>query len=77
MDIRFGLAEGVTICGAVTGPSSVTVFNGGPASVPYFIWNGSNWALASNPDNRVQRGRLLWVCECGGAAILDSNTPST
>jgi hypothetical protein len=29
------------------------VTGSGDAAVPYFIWNGSNWALASTPTTRM------------------------
>ena len=46
MDIRSGVGEAATICDAVTGPPvSSTPIALGEANLPFFIWNGSNWAL--------------------------------
>jgi hypothetical protein len=48
MDIRFGIAEGNAICNVVTGGGFNTIFTQNtPAAIPYFVWNGSNWALTS------------------------------
>jgi Collagen triple helix repeat (20 copies) len=47
MDIRFGNAEGLAICTVVGAPVFISNTGLTPASIPYFIWNGSNWALSS------------------------------
>lgn len=47
LDVRLGSAEAGAICNAVTGAGFSTASGSGLADVPYFIWNGSNWALAS------------------------------
>jgi hypothetical protein len=44
LDIRSGDGEAATICDAVTGLSGRPV-ESGEAHLPFFIWNGSNWAL--------------------------------
>lgn len=54
LDIRFGTAEANAICNVVTGGGFFFVFSNSPAAVPYFIWNGSNWALSSTANtNRI------------------------
>jgi hypothetical protein len=55
MDIRLGFAEAGAICNVVVGNSSLFASsNPTVATVPYFIWNGTNWALASTtPVNRI------------------------
>ena len=47
LEIRFGGAEAETICGAIAGKTNFGISTSTPATVPYFIWNGSNWALSS------------------------------
>jgi hypothetical protein len=48
LDIRLDFPEVSAICEAVTGPGGGAIASGtGFAAVLYFIWNGSNWALAS------------------------------
>jgi len=47
LDIRFGIAEANAICHVVTGGGFNFVFSNSPPAVPYFIWNGSSWALSS------------------------------
>jgi hypothetical protein len=46
MDINLGPPEATEICNVVTG-ADYAFAAGPPAAVPYFIWNGSNWALSS------------------------------
>jgi hypothetical protein len=53
LDIRFGIAEANAICNVVTGGGFSFVFTNSLAAVPYFIWNGSNWALSSTATNRI------------------------
>jgi Collagen triple helix repeat (20 copies) len=54
MDIRFGIPEGNAICNVVTGGGFNTIFSNSPPAVPYFIWNGSSWALSSTAiSNRI------------------------
>ena len=46
LDIRSGTGEAETICDAVTGPPvTSTPITLAEAHLPFFIWNGSNWAL--------------------------------
>ena len=47
LDIRQGIPEVLAICNAITGAGFQSASGAGLAEVPYFIWNGSNWALAS------------------------------
>jgi hypothetical protein len=47
MDINFGVAEGIAICSVVGQPLFITNVNGSLAATPYFVFNGSNWALSS------------------------------
>jgi hypothetical protein len=51
LDIRLAGAEANAICNAVTGAALSAASGFPPAEVPYFIWNGSNWALASTPNS--------------------------
>jgi len=54
MDIRLDFPEAEAICNVVVGNTSLAAFSTPtPATVPYFIWNGTNWALASTPANRI------------------------
>lgn len=46
-DIRFGISEANAICHVVTGADFSFIFSNGPPAVPYFVWNGSSWALSS------------------------------
>ena len=49
-----GFPEATAICGAIaTGTPGGVVTISGNAAVPYFIWNGSNWALASDTAPRM------------------------
>jgi Collagen triple helix repeat (20 copies) len=47
LDVRLAVAEATAICNAVTGSGFSSASGSGTAAVPYFIWDGSNWALAS------------------------------
>ena len=47
LDIRQDIAEILAVCNAVTGAGFTSANGSGVADVPYFIWNGTNWALAS------------------------------
>ena len=47
MEIRFGGAEAEAICNAIFGNTNWGINTSTPAALPYFIWNGSSWALAS------------------------------
>jgi hypothetical protein len=47
MEIRFGGAEAEAICNAIFGNSNWGIHTSNPAAFPYFIWNGSSWALSS------------------------------
>ena len=48
MQIEVGFGELITICDAVSGGFTAAGISGpSAATVPYFIWNGSNWALSS------------------------------
>jgi hypothetical protein len=47
MEIRFGGAEADAICNAIEGNHNFSISTTTLATVPYFIWNGSNWALTS------------------------------
>jgi hypothetical protein len=49
LDVRALPGEGDAICNVVTGAGEASG-GGGPADVPYFIWNGSTWVLATSPD---------------------------
>ena len=51
-----GLAinEAQTVCNAVTGASWDTITFGSAVTGPQFIWNGSNWALASGTAQPVE-----------------------
>jgi hypothetical protein len=44
------------VCEAVSArvPAAGVVVGSGVATVPYFIWNGSNWALSSPPPEQHQ-----------------------
>jgi Collagen triple helix repeat (20 copies) len=53
IEIRFGGPEANAICNAVFGNNNFGIGTSTPATVPYFIWNGSNWALASTAANRI------------------------
>jgi hypothetical protein len=55
MDIAAGTAGWFRICTAVTGAVRGGSFltSSGPAAIPNFIWNGSNWALSSASAGRV------------------------
>jgi Collagen triple helix repeat (20 copies) len=53
MEIRFALSEWTAICNAVTGGGFFVAATQTSATVPYFIWNGSNWALASTAASRT------------------------
>ncbi len=49
MQIEVGIGELITICNAVGGALTGAVISGvTAATVPYFVWNGSNWALSSS-----------------------------
>jgi hypothetical protein len=50
LDIRLGGAEAREICNAITGAGFNAAAGTPPAEVPYFIWNGSNWALTTALD---------------------------
>jgi hypothetical protein len=49
LDIRLGIPEANAVCNSVTGGGFNVGSGVGDTAGPYFIWNGSNWALASNP----------------------------
>ena len=54
IDIRLDFPEAEAICNAVAGNGNLSAAsNPTAATVPYFIWNGTNWALASTPANRI------------------------
>jgi hypothetical protein len=53
IEIRFGAPEANAICNAVFGNNNFGIGTSTPATVPYFIWNGSNWALASTAASRI------------------------
>ena len=54
IDIRFGFPEAGAICNAVAGNGNLAASTSPTAAtVPYFIWNGTNWALASTPVSRI------------------------
>jgi hypothetical protein len=75
MDIRLDFPEAQTICGAVTGPGGGLVGSGpGTASVPYFIWNGSNWALASATVAPMQDLTCFLAAALTNAAAQRSTT---
>jgi hypothetical protein len=48
MQIEVGFAELITICDAVGGISAGGMSGTSTATLPYFIWNGSSWALSSS-----------------------------
>jgi Collagen triple helix repeat (20 copies) len=47
MDVRLGVTEAIVICNSVTGQGFITASGIGSAATPYFIWNGTAWALSS------------------------------
>ena len=53
IEIRFGFAEAKAICTVIFGNTNFAISTSTPAAVPYFIWNGSNWALASTAASRI------------------------
>jgi Collagen triple helix repeat (20 copies) len=53
IEIRFGSPEANAICNAVFGNNNFGISTSTPATLPYFIWNGSNWALASTAASRI------------------------
>jgi len=55
IDIRLDFPEAGAICNAVAGNGNLSASsNPTVATVPYFIWNGTNWTLASaTPVNRI------------------------
>jgi hypothetical protein len=53
LDILFNFPEAHEICRAVTGDGARQLSTDALAAVPYFIWNGSNWALDSTRDVRL------------------------
>jgi hypothetical protein len=53
LDILFDFPEAFAICNAVTGAGARQLSTDALAAVPYFIWNGSNWALDSTRDVRM------------------------
>ena len=54
MDIRFGIAEAEAICKVIFGNTNFAISTAPTAAkVPYFIWNGTNWALASTAASRI------------------------
>ena len=54
LEIRFGGGDAETICNAIVGNTNFAIGTGTAATAPYFIWNGSSWALASNTGfNRI------------------------
>jgi hypothetical protein len=54
IDIRLDFPEAEAICNAIVGNGNLSAAsNPTAATVPYFIWNGTNWALASTPVNRI------------------------
>jgi hypothetical protein len=63
---RPGFPEATAICGVIaTGTPGGVVTISGNAAVPYFIWNGSNWALAS--DTAPRMSNLL--CDVSASAV--------
>jgi hypothetical protein len=60
LDIRgatggtISFAEANAVCNAVAGGNWSTILFAGTIPGPYFIWNGSNWALASTPAQPIQ-----------------------
>jgi hypothetical protein len=73
MDIRLDFPELIEICAAVTGPAHIGIAGGSiPAVVPYFIWNGSNWALNSSSVTDMQ------FITCGiGASSTSAAAPQS
>lgn len=59
MDVNDGVPEGIAICSVVGTPLFIGTGNE-PPSTPYFIFNGSNWALSS-----ASGARRLDVVGCG------------
>jgi hypothetical protein len=53
LDVRFGNTAANAVCNTVTGAGWFKQIGGVAAEVPYFEWNGSNWALASAADTRL------------------------
>jgi hypothetical protein len=47
LEVHYGLSEAHEICIAVSGDGARQLSTDALAAVPYFIWNGSNWALDS------------------------------
>jgi hypothetical protein len=45
----------------------------GPADVPYFIWNGSTWVLATSPNFALNSltCNLSWAQKGAGSAVSD------
>jgi hypothetical protein len=52
LDILQAGAEANAICDTVTGAALSSASGFPPVEVPYFIWNGSNWALEANPNQQ-------------------------
>jgi collagen triple helix repeat protein len=48
MQIEVGFGELITICNAVGGVPFGAMGGTSAATAPYFVWNGSNWALSSS-----------------------------
>jgi hypothetical protein len=54
MDIRFNIPEAEAICNVIAGNSNLGISTApAPATIPYFIWNGTDWTLASTPVSRI------------------------
>jgi hypothetical protein len=75
MDIRLGFPELVEICDAVTGPHNAAASGAVAATAPYFIWNGSNWALSSTVGfNAMQSIACATGTSVASAAAQRSST---
>jgi hypothetical protein len=53
-DVRLAVTEVNVICNAVTGMGFTSANGSGLAANPFFIWNGSNWAIGSSPTPPMQ-----------------------
>jgi hypothetical protein len=53
LEVLYDLPEAHEICIAVSGDGARQLSTDALAAVPYFIWNGSNWALDSTRDVRM------------------------
>jgi hypothetical protein len=76
MDIAFAIPAWREICDVVTGAfRSGSILNGaGAATAPYFIWNGSSWALSSTAG----ASRTIGInCSLTGTPVRPQGQAST